>query len=310
MTSPPGDRRVARGHWPKLSRRVVLAGAGLGVAGAGGLAVAGEVVPGRAWIRRQLGSGGPDGVVPAVAGGRVVRGSFGSRARGGRRCGWAIAYPPGQRGSTEGLPVVVVLHGRRNSHASVFDPDYLGLDRFLAAGVEQGLRPFALASVDGGDSYWHRRRNGEDAGAMVVEEFLPFLASRGLDVGRVGLMGWSMGGYGALRLAGLLGPGRVAGVGAMSPALWHAYADTSPGSFDDEADFRAMTVVGRQRDLTDVPVRVDCGQADPFYDVARENAGGFAEAPAGSFGPGGHDVGYWRAMAPAQLRFLGRSFSG
>ena len=39
---------------------------------------------------------------------------------------------------------------------------------------------------------------------MVLHEFLPLLdAARGLDVtDRIGLLGWSMGGYGALRLAG------------------------------------------------------------------------------------------------------------
>ncbi len=52
---------------------------------------------------------------------------------------------------------------------------HLGLDRFLAAGVRAGLPPLAIASVDGGTTYWHRRQDGEDAGAMVLEEFVPLL---------------------------------------------------------------------------------------------------------------------------------------
>jgi hypothetical protein len=54
------------------------------------------------------------------------------------------------------------------------------VDRFLGAAVEQGATPFAMASVDGGESYWHARVDGEDAGAMVVDEFLPLLADHGL----------------------------------------------------------------------------------------------------------------------------------
>ena len=122
-------------------------------------------------------------------------------------------------------PVAVVLHGRGNNHASAFDRNYLGLDRFLAARVRAGGTPFALASVDGGETYWHERDGGEDAGAMVVDEFIPMLAEHGLDTRRVGFLGWWMGGYGALALAGRLGPARTVAVAAESPALWHDFAD-------------------------------------------------------------------------------------
>ena len=58
---------------------------------------------------------------------------------------------------------------------------------------------------------------------MVVDELLPLLAGRGVAAGpedRIGLLGWSMGGYGVLHLGGLLGAERVAAVCAVSPALW------------------------------------------------------------------------------------------
>ena len=41
---------------------------------------------------------------------------------------------------------------------------------------------------------------------MVLDELLPMLGSMGLDTSRVGFMGWSMGGYGAMRLGAKLGP--------------------------------------------------------------------------------------------------------
>jgi S-formylglutathione hydrolase FrmB len=273
--------------------------------GTAALGVNEGVLPGRAWLYRHFGPEGTPGVVPDVTPGRTVSGSLDSAARLGRPSGWTIAYPPG---ADRDLPVAVVLHGRGDNHASAFDPGYLGLDRFLAAAVQQGSRPFALASIDGGDTYWHARDSGEDAGAMVLDELVPLLSDRGLDVRRLGFLGWSMGGYGALALAGRLGPGRVAGVAAGSPALWHDYEDTAPGAFDDAEDFAAATVFGRQDSLDGVAVRIDCGEGDPFYAAVRDYVDGFAQPPAGGFEPGNHDVGYWRRMAPYQLRFLARAF--
>ena len=188
MTVDPGSSRQ---RW---TRRGFLAAAGVAAVGTAGFAVAEGVLPGRAFIYTQLGLDGPDGVIPNVEPGRTTSGTFVSQARGGRRTGWTIALPPGVRPGARSLPVAVVLHGRGNSHESAFSPDYLGLDRFLSAAVEQGAPPFAMASVDGGESYWHARANGDDAEGMVLDEFLPLLADHGLDVSRVAFLGWSMGG--------------------------------------------------------------------------------------------------------------------
>jgi S-formylglutathione hydrolase FrmB len=297
----PLDRRSGR----RLTRRGFLTGAG--VVAAAGAAVAVGVLPGRSWVYRHFGPQGVDGVVPRVPGGRTVSGSFVSEARLGKHCGWTIAYPPGHQ---KGLPVAVVLHGRHSDHTTAFSPRHLALDRYLAAVVRRGAAPFALASVDGGDTYWHARSTGEDAGAMVRDELLPLLTRHGLDVERPAFLGWSMGGYAALRLGGEPGPDRVAAVVAESPALWHDFDDTSPGSFDDAADFADATVSGRQHRLDGIPVRIDCGEGDPFYAATRDYVDGFEVRPAGGFEPGGHDFGYWRRMAPAQLRFIARAFSG
>ena len=293
---------------PRVSRRGLLTAAGAAAVGAAGYAVSQDVLPGRAFVFGHLGLDGPDGVIPAVAPGRKISGSFVSRARGGRRTGWTIAWPPGAR-ARAALPVAVVLHGRGNSHVSAFSSNYLGLDRFLAAAVERGSTPFALASVDGGEAYWHPRASGDDAGAMVLDEFLPMLSNHGLDVGRVGFFGWSMGGYGALRLAARLGRYRTVAAAALSPALWHTFADSSPGAFDSASDFERFTLFGRQRDLDGIPVRIDCGEEDPFYGADQDYVEGFADRPDGGFEPGSHDVGYWRRMAPAHVRFIAQAFA-
>jgi pimeloyl-ACP methyl ester carboxylesterase len=302
----PDPSRSARAF---LSRRRLLVGVGLGVAGIAGTgaAVNEGVLPGRSRLLDALGVDGIDGVVPRTEPGGFLTGALVSKARLDAECRWTIAYPPGV--SRDGLPVAVVLHGRGGSAETVFGEASLGLGNFLAEVVEEGATPFALAAVDGGDTYWHPRATGEDAGAMVVEEFIPLLARQGLDTTRLAFMGWSMGGYGALRLAGLLGRSRVRAVVAESPALWHDFADTAPGAFDDAEDFADATVWDRQDSLNGVAVRVDCGEADPFYEATVNYVGGFAHRPEGSFEPGQHDMGYWRRMAPTQLRFLAGSLA-
>ncbi len=301
MTSDPTRR---------ITRRRLLWGGTTALA-AGGAALAGvelELVPGKASLYHHLGHDGADGIVPEVEPGRVDYGSFRSRARG-KQVGWALARPPGAPAADGTLPVVVALHGRGQDHTSAFRRDRLALDRFLADGVARGVPAFAVASIDGDESYWHDRADGDRAGAMVVDELLPMLADLGLDTRRTGLVGWSMGGFGALHLGASLGPSRVAAVAALSPALWHEYDDTAPGAYDDAADFDRVTVMGRQAALDRIPVRVDCGKGDPFYATTRDYVAGFDDPPAGGFQLGDHDSGYWRRIAPRVLEFLGAALA-
>jgi dienelactone hydrolase len=138
---------------------------------------------------------------------------------------------------------------------------------------------------------------------MVVDEFLPILAGRGLDVRRIGLLGWSMGGYGALYLAGVLGAAGCAVAIAEGPAIWHHSYQSVEGAFDDAEDFDHHALFGRQARLTGIPLRIDCGDRDGFAPVARDLRATISPAPAGGIEPGGHDAAYWRSQAPAQLAF-------
>ena len=138
------------------------------------------------------------------------------------------------------------LHTRGGDHDYAFGGG-LHLDKYLADAVAHGSRPFAIAAADGGDhEYWHPRR-GTDPAGMIVHEFLPLLARLGLDVHRIGLLGASMGGYGALYLAERLTRRRVAVMVAESPAIWHEAAQTVEGAFDDAADFARHTIFGAQQ---------------------------------------------------------------
>jgi enterochelin esterase-like enzyme len=246
----------------------------------------------------------------------VSQGRLESAYRKGIPSAWTIVWPPGVFPAQPVLPaggrvpVVVALHGKGGSDSVLHD---LGLDVALEAAVNAGMPPFALAAIEGGDTYWHPRKDGTDTGRMVMEEFLPRLAETGLAAGptyRVALMGWSMGGYGALRIAEQLGPDRVRAVSVASPALWLRAGDSAPGAFDDAEDFRREDVFSRRAALKGIALQVDCGQSDPFVDATRAFVSGLPEPAQTSFGPGGHDATYWRSITAAQVSFLGKALAG
>jgi enterochelin esterase-like enzyme len=274
-------------------------------AGAAGAAIGVEndVLPGRTFAYDHLGLNGPDGVVPDVEPGRVESGSFASGLRG-TDVGYEIIFPPGDEDPL--LPVVVALHWL-GADAATLISNQLGLDRYLAQHVADGGAPFVIAAVDGGRGYWHPH-DGDDAGAMVVDEFLPLLQEQGREgTGKVGWLGWSMGGYGALRLAGLRGADATSAVAVSSPALWSGPDEASTDGFTDAAEYREFSVFDRQDDLAGIPVRVDVGRGDPFYFDVEEYAEGLGAGSVVSHERGGHTPGYWRRMLPAQLAFLGRN---
>ncbi len=258
-------------------------------------------LPGEYRLRRLLGQTGPAGHIPDVPPGTVVSGSFASRDRLGTRVGWSVIYP-GPR--PEPLPVMVSLHGLNGDHTTAVTT--LGLDRFLPAAVRAGVPPFAIATIDGGNTYYHRRPTGEDAGAMVLDELLPLLGRQGLATDRLAFQGWSMGGYGALRLAALEGASRVRAVAVLSAALWIDPGDASSSGFDDAAEYEEFSVMGHQRDLDGIAVRVDCGREDSFYSADRAYVDGFEGPVTSTFEAGAHDPAYWTRMLPAQLAFVGR----
>ncbi|ANW62805.1 esterase [Mycobacterium sp. djl-10] len=264
---------------PELSRRTVLRlGASVAAATAAGA----------------LGAPAA-GAAPAAP--TMVTGSFVSAARGGVATNWAIARPPGQ---TAPLRPLIALHGKGSDAATVMAG---GVEQGLAQAVDAGLPAFAVVAVDGGGTYWHRRASGEDAGAMVLDELIPMLSAQGLDTSRVGFIGWSMGGYGALLLGSQLGPTRTAAICAVSPALWTSSGAAAPGAFDSADDYAANSVWGRPA-LASIPIRIDCGNSDPFFAATGEYIAQLPTPPAGGFSPGGHDGAYWSSQLPAEISWI------
>ncbi|MGH3743345.1 MAG: alpha/beta hydrolase-fold protein, partial [Mycobacteriales bacterium] len=253
-----------------LSRRALLTGtAGVAVVAAGAALVDARVLPGKGHIERALHIApgqGVDASIPAVEAGPIVSGRFAS-ARFRRRVGWAVAYPPGSRDGAA-LPVAVALPGRGVSGVGFLHD--IGYPSFLAAGVDGGGRPYAIAGVDGGTSYWHPRAGGDDPLGMLVDELLPLLDRMSLRTSTFGVLGVSMGGYGSLLLArqssrDALRGRHLAVAAAASPALWESSGATAPGAFDDADDWREWgDLVAHPGVAPDTALWVSCGDGDPF----------------------------------------------
>jgi predicted esterase len=208
--------------------------------------------------------------------------------------GWAVAVPRGIE-RTAPLPVLLYLHGLGADHRGPFD--YVGLHRALQTWAAKGGRPFAIATVDGGDGWWKPQSDGTDASRMVIEEYLPVLRHRGFDIDTLALGGASMGGYGALRLAGS-DRVRVRSVSVIAPALGEQAGRS--GSLTD--------VSQHPERLVGTPVLLVVGTQDEFlgddmaYAKALRDAG--VTVTAQTF-PGGHDAFEMSAAAPDVMRFTG-----
>jgi enterochelin esterase-like enzyme len=291
-------------------RRLLIGGSAIAVVGvAGGFGLVEErVLPGRSRLDVWMGACGSEEAPPTGTAGPMVSGTFRSAARRGIDVGWTVAYPP-RSPTSAALPVCLLLHARGGTHRWPFDR--LGVQHHLAAAVGAGaVRPFALVSADGGDHVnWHPRANGDDPQRMVVDELLPMLADRGLQTSRVGVWGWSLGGYGALLLAQHLGASRVAAVAAASPAIWTSYRGAQPGTFDNAADFDRNDVLAHTSGLSGISVRVDTGSDDPFAGTTRQLLSSVHPTPAGGVSGGCHDPAFWSRHAAAQLAFVGSHLS-
>jgi len=141
----------------------------------------------------------------------------------GQQVEYAILLPPHHRGSDDdgdSYPLLLTLHGLKGSRDGLVKQHEHGdWDARFAAGI---CPQMVIASISGGDNYY---MDFYDKSAMwetfLVEEFIPFLirtcncgATRELRY----LMGGSMGGHGALKLA-FRHPDKFAAVAVFEPAI-------------------------------------------------------------------------------------------
>ncbi|HZL65136.1 MAG TPA: alpha/beta hydrolase-fold protein [Thermoleophilia bacterium] len=294
--------------WPPqagMTRRQFLAGAGV-TAGAvlvgGGLAA--RILPWRDWYSTVRGDVGNAGLLHGLSGASVRSYSLDSLYVKDP-VEYVIAWPPVVKPG-DPLPVCFALPGRGGGPPMGF------ADVVATLAGDGKISPYAVVGVAGGVSYWHARATGEDRLSMLLREIVPLCATRhqlGGSGGRRAVIGWSMGGYGAL-LAAETRPRMFAAVVAVSPAVWTSYEAMMLGprdAFDDAADFARHDVIAHADRLAGTDLRIDIGTGDPFCGYVTHLEAALPRRPAGGYLPGGHDPAYWSKVAPAEARFIGRA---
>lgn len=245
----------------------------------------------------------------------------------GRDVSYVVQLPPGYESAPQPLPVVYVLHG-------LFEDPGFWEERGLAAIVEEAwasgaLPELVVAGVDGGNSFFV---NGP-AGAwqdLVTEDFVPWLEGSfrvRADRGGRGLLGVSMGGYAALRIA-LTRPDLFGAVATHSAMLltgipsaaggagrWHMAA--FHGAFGNPID-PALWAASDPIELAHrapagalPPLYLDCGASDRYGLAGGHRALGDVLERRGvahelSLPPGDHGYGFVRGRLQESLGFLAR----
>jgi S-formylglutathione hydrolase FrmB len=308
-------REAGRGTTPHrtLTRRRVLT---LGLAPAAAVIAAGVtgvelvshgVLPGKAMLDQFDDACSVPAVPLAYApSGPSFSGTFYSAARR-RTVGYTIAYPP-RHYPGDRLPLVIMLHGYGGNHGNAL----AGISPAQAVAITvhgRPLAPMAMVTVDGGNGYW-TPHPGDNPMAMVVDELIPLCQRRGLGrpPQRIGTMGISMGGYGALLLAEKY-PHLVAAAAAISPAIWTSYTQAraaNPGAYACAAAFTANDAVTHAGALAHTRVRVATGYDDPFYPGVQALARALPAGTVVQFARGCHTDPFFTEQEPPSLAFLAR----
>jgi pimeloyl-ACP methyl ester carboxylesterase len=199
-----------------------------------------------------------------------------------------------------------MLHGFGANHTDAL----VGMTPAQAMALRVGgepLAPMAMVTVDGGDGYWNPHP-GDNPMAMVIDELIPLCGRLGLGLPprRIGTMGISMGGYGAVLLAEKY-PQLISAVAAISPAIWTSYAQArgaNPGAYASPADFAADDAVNHTSSLTGIPVRVASGTSDPFHPGVEALAEALPRGSVVEFSEGCHTGPFFISQEPPSLSFL------
>ena len=283
-TEAPGPSATDAAPTPStVTRRRLLVGGAVAGGVVIGAAASWPLLPGR--VRGRLTSffvDPPPPYIPDAEVGRVTLETVYSDERG-KDVDLFTAVPAGY-GKGEGLPVVVICHGATGRPTMYED---FGLPQFLTAAVDAGADPFVLAGASGDVLRWEPQPGGDNPQAMVLEEMPQWLTDRGFDADRRALWGWSMGGYGVLRMAEVE-PGWARAVAAFSPAI-------SEG--DD--------VFANAAELAGTPLGLWCGDRDSFYGAVQALVEVLPEEPEiVRYGSGGHTRVYWNDQTIEAFTFL------
>ena len=288
-------------------RRLLVAGGGGAVIAAFGVVelVHAGALPGKGLLDRLDGACSVPGPAETyAASGPTLTGSFFSRARN-RTVGYTLAYPPGHRPGSR-IPLVLYLYGDGGDHTSTLGG--ISPARALAGRARSGaLAPMAIGVVDGGSLYWNAHP-GDDPMRMLTDEFIPLCQRRELGTGPrgIGVLGISMGGYGAL-LAAEQHPELISAVAAISPAIWTSYEQAhavNGAAFVDAAAFADNDVITHASRLSRIPLRIASGTSDPFHSGVIALSRHLPATAHLEISSGCHDTAYFAEQQLPSLQFL------
>jgi S-formylglutathione hydrolase len=164
----------------------------------------------------------------------------------------------------ERLPLIVVLHGANSSR------DVLTMLQPIAEGLDLPRSVLACASTPTVGGFYLGRWESVVAVGLVGEVEKRF----GIDAGRVSLMGASMGGFGALRIA-FADPYRWQAVAATAPALLPGHApgarntvgvlaDLARATGEGDLVLERLTANAEAVRASKLPIMLRCGDNDMF----------------------------------------------
>ena len=227
-----------------------------------------------------------------------------------------LLFVPQQAQGLRDLPLIILLHGVYGSHwAWAFKG---GAHRTTQRLVDHGALPPCVLALpsDGlwGDGSGYVAHAEQDFERWIVDE-VPAAAHAACDAcsgaSPLCIAGLSMGGFGALRLAGKH-PGRFVAAAGHSSVTEAAQLDALLA--EDRRDWsaepadRSVLEALRTAPAALPPLRFDCGRDDPFLAANRRlhadlQAAGIAHTYEEH--DGGHGWDYWARHLEDTLRFFG-----